>query len=153
MAGFFTAIVRAPITGILLIAEMTGTFEHFLSLAVVCIISYLVAHLLKSEPIYESLLGRILAKNGFKESDYADHKVLRGFAVGTGSLAASKLVKDIPWPDHCLIVTLNRGDEEIIARGSTEILAGDKIIALIDDNYLGMVTESIQLICGEIIPE
>ena len=53
MAGFFTAIVRAPITGILLIAEMTGTFEHFLSLAVVCIISYLVAHLLKSEPIYE----------------------------------------------------------------------------------------------------
>ena len=37
MAGFFTAIVRAPITGILLIAEMTGTFEHFLSLAVVCI--------------------------------------------------------------------------------------------------------------------
>lgn len=153
MAGFFTAIVRAPITGILLIAEMTGTFEHFLSLAVVCIISYLVAHLLKSEPIYESLLGRILAKNGFKESDDADHKVLRGFAVGTGSLAASKLVKDIPWPDHCLIVTLNRGDEEIIARGSTEILAGDKIIALIDDNYLGMVTESIQLICGEIIPE
>ena len=153
MAGFFTAIVRAPITGILLIAEMTGTFEHFLSLAVVCIISYLVAHLLKSEPIYESLLGRILAKNGFKESDDADHKILRGFAVGTGSLAASKLVKNIPWPDHCLIVTLNRGDEEIIAHGSTEILAGDKIIALIDDNYLGMVTESIQLICGEIIPE
>ena len=153
MAGFFTAIVRAPITGILLIAEMTGTFEHFLSLAVVCIISYLVAHLLKSEPIYESLLGRILAKNGFKESEDADHKVLRGFAVGTGSIAAKQLVKDIPWPEHCLIVTLNRGDEEIIARGSTEIHAGDTIIALIDDNYLGMVTESIQLICGEIIPE
>jgi len=52
-----------------------------------------------------------------------------------------------------LIVTLNRGDEEIIARGSTEIHVGDTIIALIDDNYLGMVTESIQLICGEIIPE
>ena len=153
MAGFFTAIVRAPITGILLIAEMTGTFEHFLSLAVVCIISYLVAHLLKSEPIYESLLGRILAKNGFKESENADHKVLRGFAVGTGSIAAKQLVKDVPWPEHCLIVTLNRGDEEIIARGSTEIHAGDTIIALIDDSYLGMVTESIQLICGEIIPE
>ena len=132
---------------------MTGTFEHFLSLAVVCIISYLVAHLLKSEPIYESLLGRILAKNGFKESDDADHKVLRGFSVGSTSLAAGQLIKNIPWPDHCLIVTLNRGDDELIARGSTEIHAGDKIIALIDDNYLGMVTESIQLICGEIVPE
>ena len=35
-----------------------------------------------------------------------------------------QLVKDIPWPEHCLIVTLNRGDEEIIARGSTEIHVG-----------------------------
>lgn len=87
------------------------------------------------------------------KSEDADHKVLRGFAVGTGSIAAKQLVKDIPWPEHCLIVTLNRGDEEIIARGSTEIHVGDTIIALIDDNYLGMVTESIQLICGEIIPE
>lgn len=150
MAGFFTAIVRAPITGILLIAEMTGTFEHFLSLAVVCIISYLVAHLLKSEPIYESLLGRILAKNGFEETKEADHKLLRGFAVGAASIADGKKVKDVPWPDHCLIVTLNRGEEELIAKGSTLIHAGDTIIALIDENYLGMVTESIQLICGEI---
>lgn len=62
MAGFFTAIVRAPITGVILIAEMTGTFEHFLSLAVVSLTAYVIAHLLKSEPIYESLLGRILAK-------------------------------------------------------------------------------------------
>ncbi|MFR7383827.1 MAG: TrkA C-terminal domain-containing protein [Anaerostipes sp.] len=92
-------------------------------------------------------------RTDLKKVTEADHKVLRGFAVGTASIAAGQLVKDIPWPEHCLIVTLNRGDEEIIARGSTQIHAGDKIIALIDDNYLGMVTESIQLICGEIIPE
>lgn len=153
MAGFFTAIVRAPITGILLIAEMTGTFEHFLSLAVVCIISYIVAHLLGSEPIYESLLGRILTKNGMVENPGPDNKVLRSFAVGTTSIACGQKIKDVPWPDHCLIVTINRGQEEIIAKGSTEVHSGDALVALIDESYLGMVTESIQLICGEITPE
>ena len=28
MAGYFTAIVRAPITGIILIFEMTGSFSQ-----------------------------------------------------------------------------------------------------------------------------
>lgn len=37
MAGYFTAIVRAPITGIVLISEMTGSFTHLLSLSVVAI--------------------------------------------------------------------------------------------------------------------
>ena len=132
---------------------MTGTFEHFLSLAVVCIISYIVAHLLGSEPIYGSLLGRILAKNGMVENPGPDNKVLRSFAVGTTSIACGQKIKDVPWPDHCLIVTINRGQEEIIAKGSTEVHSGDALVALIDESYLGMVTESIQLICGEITPE
>lgn len=150
MAGFFTAIVRAPITGILLIAEMTGTFDHFLSLAVVCLISYMTAHLLRSEPIYESLLARILAKNGLQENEGPENKVLRSFSVGGDSMACGKEIKEIDWPDHCLIVTLQRGEEEIIARGSTVIHAGDTVTALVDENYLGMVTETIQLICSEI---
>ncbi len=60
MAGIFASIVRAPITGIILIAEMTGTMEHFIALVFVCIISYVFAYAMKSEPIYESLLDRIL---------------------------------------------------------------------------------------------
>ena len=150
MAGFFTAIVRAPITGILLIAEMTGTFEHFLSLAVVCLISYMTAHLLKSEPIYESLLGRILAKNGLKQNDGPEHKVLRSFSIGAGSMACGKQIKEIDWPDHCLIVMIQRGKEEIITKGNTIIHPGDTLVAFVDENYLGMVTETIQLISGEI---
>lgn len=152
MAGFFTAIVRAPITGILLIAEMTGTFEHFLSLAVICIISYVVAHLLRSEPIYESLLGRILAKKGQHQVQDTEGKVLRSFIVGTNSMAVNQKIMDVDWPEHCLIVTLNRGPEELIAKGSTVVHAGDTLIALVDENYMGMVTETIQLICGEIQP-
>ena len=60
MAGFFTAVVRAPITGIILIFELTGSVSQMLSLSVVTIMAYITAMLLKSEPIYDSLLKRIL---------------------------------------------------------------------------------------------
>ena len=46
MAGYFTAIVRAPMTGIILIFEMTGSLSQMLSLAIVSIVAYVVATLL-----------------------------------------------------------------------------------------------------------
>ena len=52
MAGYFTAIVRAPITGIILIFEMTGSVSQMLSLSLVSIVAFLVATAVKSQPIY-----------------------------------------------------------------------------------------------------
>ena len=49
MAGYFAAIVRAPLTGIILIFEMTGSFSYLLSLSVVTIVAYIVATFLKSK--------------------------------------------------------------------------------------------------------
>ena len=48
MAGYFAAIVRAPLTGIILIFEMTGSLSQMLSLSIVSIVAYIVATLLKS---------------------------------------------------------------------------------------------------------
>jgi H+/Cl- antiporter ClcA len=59
MAGYFAAIVRAPITGLLLLTEMTGDFTNFLPLTLVCVISYVTAEALGSKPIYDSLLERM----------------------------------------------------------------------------------------------
>ena len=62
MAGLFASITRASLTGVVLITEMTGNMHRLLDIAVVCIISYAVANILKSEPIYDSLLDNILAR-------------------------------------------------------------------------------------------
>lgn len=62
MAGFFTSIVHAPVTGIILICEMTGDFGNLLPLATVSIVSYFVSNLCKNRPIYDSLLERMLKK-------------------------------------------------------------------------------------------
>ncbi len=61
MAGHFSAIVRTPLTAIILILEMTGgAFSNILALAVVSFVAYLIAELFKSEPFYEDLYDRLL---------------------------------------------------------------------------------------------
>ena len=45
MAGYFTAICRAPLTGIILIFEMTGSLSQLLSLTTISIVAYVTATL------------------------------------------------------------------------------------------------------------
>lgn len=61
MAAHFAAIVRAPLTGIFLILEMTGgSIQYLLPIAIVTYIAYFVAEVCQSKPVYESLLGLIV---------------------------------------------------------------------------------------------
>jgi CIC family chloride channel protein len=55
MAAFFTGTVRAPITGILLVTEMTGNFALLLPMLAACFTAMLVPTLLGNPPIYDSL--------------------------------------------------------------------------------------------------
>ena len=56
MASYFTGIVRAPLTGIVLMIEMTGNYELILPLFVACFTSLIIADALNDLPIYEALL-------------------------------------------------------------------------------------------------
>ena len=55
MAAFFTGVVRAPLTGIVLATELTGSFELLLPMLAACFTAMLVPTLLGSPPIYDSL--------------------------------------------------------------------------------------------------
>ncbi len=59
MAALFTGIVRAPVTGIVLITEMTGNVTMLLPMLVACCAAMLVPTLLGNEPVYESLGARL----------------------------------------------------------------------------------------------
>jgi H+/Cl- antiporter ClcA len=60
MAAFFTGVVNAPVTGIVLILEMTGNFGHIGSLVLVSLVSFVTSDLIASRPVYTVLLERIL---------------------------------------------------------------------------------------------
>jgi CIC family chloride channel protein len=62
MAAFFTAVVRAPVTGIILVIEMTASFTLLLPMLSACFAAMLVPNLLRSAPIYDSLRERTLTE-------------------------------------------------------------------------------------------
>lgn len=150
MAGYFAAIVRAPLTGIILIFEMTGTLSNMLSLSVVSVVAYIVATLLKSKPIYESLLERLLSKQGETVSDGSEirEKILTNFVVKHGSQPDGQIISEVDWPDNCLLVAIQRGAEEIIPKGKTRLLAGDIIVTMTDERDAVTVNEKMEKLCG-----
>lgn len=55
MAAFFAGVVRAPLTGIILVIELTGSYTQLLPMLGACFGAMLVPTLLRNEPIYDSL--------------------------------------------------------------------------------------------------
>lgn len=147
MAGYFTAVVRAPLTGIILIFELTGSLSQMLSLSVITIVSYITAMMMRSEPIYESLLQRILAANKIVRDKDGGEKVLDYYAVAEESAIANRMIRDIAWPEHCLLVAIRRGDQEIIPRGKTKLMMGDIIITMTDEEHNGEVYDAMSRLC------
>ena len=132
MAGFFTAIVRAPITGIIL---MTGSFANLLSLTFVSIVTYITATLLKSKPIYDTLLRNMIYENtSTEDEDDENLKITLEVVVQHGSLITDKFVKEIDLPSYCLLILIKREGSDIIPRGDTKILAGDNLILMTNLN-------------------
>jgi chloride channel protein, CIC family len=62
MAAFFTAVVRAPLTGIVLVTEMTASFTLLSPMLAACFAAMAVPTLLRNPPIYETLRQRALQR-------------------------------------------------------------------------------------------
>ncbi|WP_035795856.1 H(+)/Cl(-) exchange transporter ClcA [Clostridium akagii] len=143
MAGYFAAIVKAPITGCILITEMTGSFSHLLSVGLVCLIAYMVVDVLNSKPIYEVLLERFLLKGTNKFKGKKDTKVIMETSIFMGSKLDGKMVKEMKWPTGCLVVAIKRGEMEIIPTGTTKIMAGDYLVVLSNEDNASLIKESL----------
>jgi chloride channel protein, CIC family len=63
MAALFTGVVRAPLTGLVLVTEMTGNVTMLLPILEACFVAMLVPMLMRNAPIYESLRQLLLQRN------------------------------------------------------------------------------------------
>jgi CIC family chloride channel protein len=64
MGGLFSATIRAPLVGVVLVVELTGGYELILPVLVTCVTAHVVAQWLHGRPIYEVLLERALRLAG-----------------------------------------------------------------------------------------
>jgi len=72
MAGVMSGVMHAPLTGIFLIAELTGGYSLFLPLMIVSVSSYLTIIIFEPHSIYSARL----AKEGKLITHHTDHAVL-----------------------------------------------------------------------------
>lgn len=131
MAAFFAASVQSPVTGTILIMEMTGSYEHLLALCTASLVALVVAQLFRGEPIYEVLLQRSLAKHKPVLSS-SERRNLLELTVVSGSQADGKYIGRIAWPSHTVIVDVKRGSGDIIPDDETCLRAGDYLYVLTD---------------------
>ncbi|MDR0663079.1 MAG: ClC family H(+)/Cl(-) exchange transporter [Spirochaetaceae bacterium] len=74
MAAMFSAVIKAPVTGIVLVLEMTANYNHLASLVLVSLCAFVTAELISSRPVYDVLLTRILSDGVSPRIHQADNK-------------------------------------------------------------------------------
>ena len=134
MAGYLTASVKAPITGVILIMEMTGNFSYLFMLIIVSTGTYILTELLSMEPIYEILLERLISgkKDANEKVPLESRIVTILIHVGIDSEFDNKKVKDLKLPKKVLIVGIRSGGKEFIPNGETVVKSGDQLVIMTD---------------------
>ena len=62
MGALFAASVRAPLTGIVLVLEMTDNYQLILPMIVTCLGATLIAQIMGGKPLYSAILARTLQR-------------------------------------------------------------------------------------------
>jgi CIC family chloride channel protein len=135
MAAYFTAIVRAPLTGILLISEMTGSYEQMLPLLAASFCAYMMAEYLRDIPIYEALLERDLSRGGIGANH--DQPIVVEFEVELNAPFTGLVVRELGLPAGCVLVRCHADGREWVPTATTRLEAHMRITAVIAPNADG----------------
>jgi CIC family chloride channel protein len=129
MAAYFSAIVRAPLTGVALIVEMTGSYQQMLPLLVSCFCAYAIAEIMNNLPIYETLLERDLDRDGTGLN--LTEPMLFDFKIEEGAPFSGKKISDLKLPNGCLLIRYVLDGKEHVPMADTILEDHMRITAII----------------------
>jgi CIC family chloride channel protein len=129
MAAYFSAVVRAPLTGIVLMVEMTGQYALVLPLALASAVAYGVAEYVRDPPIYEALLEREL--RAARAPEHLTQPLLLDLAVMSGAPFDGQRVRDLALPSGCLVVAIERAGGNLVPTADTLVQAGDRVSVIV----------------------
>lgn len=129
MATMMSVVVRAPLLSIILVSEMTGSFNHFLSLSIVVFIAHIMAEAIHLPPIYEAFLANMKSQ---ENKNYSE-KILYDYKIKITSHLVGKALHEIKLPSQSLIISIKRDNYEITPSGQTILQANDDILILTDE--------------------
>lgn len=125
MAAYFTTVVRAPITGLVMIFEFTGCFENLLPALLGVGIGYIVGELFRTQSVFENSLEHIVREQHIKQGA---EKRRVSLVVQAGSYADGRSIRSVLWPAGGLVTeVLTPGGARFVPDGKTVLRAGDTI--------------------------
>ena len=122
LAAFFTTVVKAPLTSIIMICEFTGSFAPLLPVIIGVSLGYIIGEMSRTDGIYEELLEEYEKETGIHERAVREVYVL---GVTFGAIADKRAVRDVLWPANARVTEIKRGEEVILPDGDTVIRGGD----------------------------
>lgn len=126
MSVFFTTFVRAPVTGIALVFELTGQFTNLLPALLGAVIASLIAEVCRLEPGYERLLNQFVRDEGFNTKN---KKITATVKIMAGSLADGGKINRMIWPSNGLVISVTDTDgSQVVPGGNTILRAGQTIV-------------------------
>jgi hypothetical protein len=131
MVGFFTAVVRAPITAAVLITEMAGSFAHFPAFIFVSLVAALVSGIIKTKPIYDSLLAQLAPEH---PSATLSHPIILHIPVQEGSILDSCPGAQKLLPEGCILAGVEHGERELFPAKDLDIQPGDVLRIVVESD-------------------
>ncbi|MDE5601580.1 MAG: ClC family H(+)/Cl(-) exchange transporter, partial [Clostridia bacterium] len=122
MATFFTAVVKAPLTSIVMVVELTWQFTLLIPVILGVSIGYMISELFRLKPLYDALLESIM-----KEQNISLHREGYITTIEDGAVAAGQAIRDVLWPGNLLIRSIQRDGNVIVPASDTVLLVGDKL--------------------------
>lgn len=132
---------------------------YLIGLAICCILAaFFVGYLVKNEPdikgsgipndllggnpIYESLLERLLGNT--QTASLKGARTTFDFPVTAESSLDGLMVRDFNWPKNMLLISIRRGNQEILTHGDTIMNVGDILVILTDEANLPRIKQEIE---------
>lgn len=162
IAGLFASVVGAPVTGVVLVFELTGSFAALLALTIVSGLSYVTSHMFRVDAFYEHGLLPLLrgASSGGSGDDRAVQEAagqaqgeprprlqVLTVVVGMASAVEGRRVRDVAWPDGARLATIDRAGATIAPTGDTVLLAGDELEVTVDAERAADCSRHMRALC------
>ncbi len=129
MAAIFAAVVRAPLTAIVLMVEMTGDYSLVLPLLVAVLTAGGLADYLNDKPIYEVLLRRDLDR--WQEKPQLAETLLLELTIAPGAPFEGKKVRELGLPPGCILITVQRGVTAEVPTAEFALQVGDRVTVVV----------------------
>lgn len=147
MAAFFTTVVKAPITGIAMVFELTGQFTNFLPALLAITIGYLVGRIFRTEPIYEKCLNIFIKEEKLYEKVKRERVTVE---ILKDSDADGEKIRSIIWPTNGLVLEIIKPDgSHLVADGEFTLTAGDSIVFECETDSVEELYEYLYAIVGK----